>query len=60
MKKIADTAAQIGEKVTAGYKKIEDGVVGGFEKVSDKCVEILFAREGETVAEAKAHLSAKK
>ena len=45
--------------VVTGYKKIEDGVVSGFGKVVDKCVEVLFAKEGETVAEAKARLSGK-
>lgn len=40
-----------------GYKKIETGVVEGFEKVTDKCVEKLFAREGESVEDAKKRLS---
>lgn len=50
---------KIEEGVVGGYKKIEDGVVGGFSKVIDKCVEVLFAREGESVEEAKARLSGK-
>ena len=50
---------KIEEGVVGGYKKIEDGVVGGFGKVVDKCVEVLFAREGESVEEAKARLSGK-
>ena len=50
---------KIEEGVVGGYKKIEDGVVGGFSKVVDKCVEVLFAREGESVEEAKARLSGK-
>ena len=50
---------KIEEGVVGGYKKIEDGVVGGFGKVIDKCVEVLFAREGESVEEAKARLSGK-
>ena len=45
--------------VVNGYKKIETGVVEGFGKVVDKCVEKLFAKEGETVEEAKARLSGK-
>lgn len=45
--------------VVEGYKKLETGVVDGFEKVTDKCVEVLFAKEGETVEEAKARLSGK-
>lgn len=44
--------------VVGGYKKIEEGAVGGFQKVSDKFVEKLFAKEGETVEEAKARLAA--
>ena len=34
-------------------------MVKGFGKVVDKCVEVLFAKEGETVAEAKARLEGK-
>lgn len=44
-------------KLADGYKKIEDGVVEGFKKVTDKCVETLFAREGESVEDAKKRLS---
>lgn len=50
---------KIEEGVVKGYKKIETGVVEGFNKVTDKCVETLFAKEGETVEEAKARLSGK-
>ena len=32
-------------------------MVGGFEKVSDGFVERLFAREGESVGQAKARLA---
>ena len=46
--------------VVEGYKKIETGVVEGFGKVVDKCVEVLFAKEGESVEEAKARLEGKK
>ena len=71
MKKIADVVEEMGQVVTSGYKKIEDGVVSGyrkiesgavtgFEKVTNKCVDVLFAKEGETVEEAKARLAAKK
>ncbi|MBO5324150.1 MAG: hypothetical protein J6A88_08655 [Oscillospiraceae bacterium] len=45
--------------VVGGYKKIETGVVDGFGKVVDKCVEVLFAKEGESVEEAKARLTGK-
>lgn len=40
-----------------GYKKIENGAVDGFGKVTDKCVEKMFAKEGETVEEAKKRLA---
>lgn len=49
-KKIEDT-------VVSGYKKIENCAVGGFGKVVDKCVEVLFAREGESVEDAKKRLN---
>ena len=71
MKKLADIADGMGQVVTSGYKKLEDGVVSGYKKiengavtgfgrVSDKCVDVLFAKEGETVEEAKARLAARK
>ena len=46
--------------VVEGYKKIEKGAVDGFNKVSDKCVEKLFAKEGESVEDAKKRLSREK
>lgn len=69
MRKIADIVENMGQTVTrgykaietgavSGYKVIENGAVTGYEKVSDKCVEILFAKEGEFVEEAKARLAA--
>lgn len=67
MAKFADVNEKIAEKVTIGYKKMEKTVVDGYKametgvvdgagKVMDKCVETLFAKEGETVAEAKERL----
>ena len=69
MRKIADVVENMGQTGTrgykaietgavSGYKAIENGAVTGYEKVSDKCVEILFAKEGEFVEEAKARLAA--
>lgn len=69
MKKIADVVEDMGQAVTkgykaiengvvSGYKKIENGAVTGFEKVSDRCVDVLFTKEGESVEEAKARLAA--
>lgn len=46
--------------VVDGYKKLEKGAVDGFTKVTDKCVEKLFAKEGETVEEAKKRLAGDK
>ena len=68
MSKLVETNEKIAEAVVAGYKKIEDGVVGGykkieqgavdgFTKVTDKCVEKMFAKEGESVEDAKKRLS---
>lgn len=51
---------KIEDAVVGGYKKIEDGVVEGFTKMTDKFVEKLFAREGETVEEAKKRLNGEK
>lgn len=48
---------KIEEGVVEGYKKIESGVVEGFEKVTNKCVETLFAKDGESVEDAKKRLS---
>ena len=50
---------KIEDGVVTGYKKIETGAVDGFGKVVDKCVEVLFAREGESVEEAKKRLNRK-
>ena len=50
---------KIEDGVVTGYKKIENGVVEGFGKVVDKCVDVLFAKEGESVEDAKKRLSTK-
>ena len=50
---------KIEDGVVTGYKKIETGAVEGFGKVVDKCVEVLFAKEGESVEDAKKRLSHK-
>ena len=48
---------KIEDGVVSGYKKIEEGVVEGFSKVTDKIVEKVFAKDGESVEEAKARLN---
>ena len=59
--KIGDAVVEgyknIEEGVVEGYKKIETGVVKGFGKVTDKCVEKLFAKDGESVEDAKKRLN---
>lgn len=59
-KGVVEGYKKIENGVVGGYKKIENGVVEGFEKVTDKCVEKLFAKDGETVEEAKKRLSGDK
>ena len=51
---------KIEDDVVNGYKKIETGVVEGFGKVTDKCVEVLFTKDGESVEDAKKRLSGDK
>ena len=51
---------KIEDGVVSGYKKIETGVVEGFGKITDKCVEKLFSKEGESVEDAKKRLSPSK
>ena len=50
---------KIEDGVVSGYKKLENGVVEGFGKVVDKCVGVLFTKNGESVQDAKARLSGK-
>ena len=61
--KIAESVVKgyqkIEDGVVTGYKKIENGAVEGFEKVVDKCVEVLFARDGESVEDARKRLNHK-
>lgn len=56
----AEEVAEVtAEGTVNGYKKIETGAVEGFGKVADKCVEVLFAKEGESVEDAKKRLNHK-
>ena len=57
--KIVKASENIADAITGGYKKIEESVVEGFNKVSDKCIDVLFAKEGESVEDAKKRLSGK-
>lgn len=58
-KSVTEGYQKIEDSVVGGYKKIEEGVVEGFGKVSDKFIDILFTKEGETVEDAKKRLSGK-
>ncbi len=57
--KVVEGYKKIEDGVVTGYKKIETGVVEGFGKVTDACVKTLFAKEGESIEDAKARLSGK-
>lgn len=57
MAKLADINEKIAETVVDGYKSIKKGAVDGFNKVSDKCIDVFFTKEGETVEEAKERLN---
>ena len=48
---------KIGQTVVDTYKKVEDGVVGGFTKMADKFVDKYLTRDGETVKEAKQRMA---
>lgn len=58
--KIAETVVEgykkIEDGVVEGYKKIEKGAVEGFNKVNHKIIETVFAKEGESVEDAKKRL----
>lgn len=60
--KIAESVAcgykKIEDGVVGGYKKIEEGAVGGFHIIADKFVDNYLTKEGESVEDAKARLSA--
>lgn len=57
---VVDGYKKIEKGVVDGYKKMEEGIVDGFEKVSDKCIEVMFSKDGESVEEAKKRLGGKK
>lgn len=57
--KVVEGYKAIESGVVGGYKKIENGVVQGFGKVTDKCVEVLFTKKGESVEDAQKRLSGK-
>ena len=44
-------------QVVGGYKKIEEGAVGGVNKISDSFVDQFLTKDGESIEEAKARLA---
>lgn len=50
---------KIEDGVVEGYRKLENGIVEGFNKVSDKFIDVLFTKEGESVEDARKRLSEK-
>lgn len=56
--KLVKANEKIAAEVVGGYKKIENGAVGEFNKIADKFVDRFLTKEGESVEEAKARLSA--
>lgn len=56
---VVDGYKKIEETFVDGYKQVEKSAVDGFNKVSDKCIEKIFAKDGETVEEAKERLTPK-
>lgn len=57
--KLAEANEKIAEGVVGGYKKIEEGAVSGFNRIADKFVDNFLTKEGESVEEAKARMTAK-
>lgn len=49
----------ISEKLTSGFQKITDSVVGSYTKIEDKFVDLYLTKDGETVEEAKKRLKQK-
>lgn len=43
--------------VVSGYKAIENGAVRSFAAVTDKCIEALFIRQGETAQACRERLA---
>lgn len=57
---LAEVTAATAEEVTAGYKKIENGVVEGYKKIETGVVEGFGKVVDKCVEEAKARLEGKK
>lgn len=55
--KLVKANEKIAEGVVRGYKNIEKGVVGEFNKIADKFVDNFLTKEGEPVEEARTRLA---
>ena len=55
--KLVKVNEKIAENVVGGYKKSEEGAVGGFNKIADKFVDCFLTKEGESVEEARVRLA---
>ncbi|MGN1127185.1 MAG: hypothetical protein ACI4RI_07065 [Ruminococcus sp.] len=51
--KLVKANEKIAEKVTSGFNKMCDTVVGGYTKIEDGFVDRYLTHDGETVEEAK-------
>ncbi len=54
---LADETEQTATVVTDAYYSVEDFFVNGYEKVQDKFIEWFFAKDGESVEDAKDRLN---
>ncbi|MGN0461674.1 MAG: hypothetical protein ACI4HZ_04450 [Ruminococcus sp.] len=54
--KLVKANEKIAEKVTMGFNKMCDAVVGGYTKIEDGFVDRYLTHDGETVTEAKERL----
>ena len=58
--KLVKVNEKIADEVVSDYKKIENGFVDGFNKISDCFVENYLTKDGESVDEAKVRLNQEK
>lgn len=58
--KLVKVNEKIADEAVSDYKKIENGFVDGFNKISDRFVENYLTKDGESVDEAKVRLNQEK
>jgi len=54
---IGEVVHMAGQEIAEDYKKVETGVVGGFNKIADGFVDKFLKKDGETVKEARERLA---